>query len=153
MSQTIGVVSDTHGLVRPEAMDALRGVDLMLHAGDIGSISVVEALREIAPVHAVRGNVDTGTWAAPFPERKTIQAGPHSIFVLHNLDELPLDPAAAGINVVISGHSHQPKIFHKDGVMYLNPGSAGPRRFKLPVSVALLRIDESRIDADIVKLI
>jgi len=135
----IGVISDTHGLLRPEAIDRLTGVDHILHAGDIGGALVIERLRALAPVTAIRGNNDTDDWAASFPEETEIELGGRTIFVLHDVKQLAVK---AGYDVIVSGHSHKPKIETKDGVLYLNPGSAGPRRFKLPITVAILEIDE-----------
>jgi putative phosphoesterase len=148
----IGVVSDTHGLVRPEALAALDGSELILHAGDIGSPEVLDALRGIAPVVAVRGNNDTGAWARKLPREEVIETGALSIYLLHDLKEIDLDPAAAGFRVVVSGHSHQPSIREEDGVLFVNPGSAGPRRFTLPVSVANLKIAGVRAEAEWVAL-
>jgi uncharacterized protein len=136
----IGIISDTHGLLRPEAVEALRGVDHIIHAGDIGRPEVIEGLRRIAPTTAVRGNVDRGEWAGAYPDTERVTLGGRSFYVLHDRDELDLDPAAADIDVVISGHSHQPKIETLDGVLYLNPGSAGPRRFTLPIALATLEL-------------
>jgi putative phosphoesterase len=136
----IGIISDTHGLLRPEAVEALRGVDHIIHAGDIGRPEVIEGLRTLAPTTAVRGNVDRGEWAAAYPHTEFVRLGGRSLYVLHNVNELDLDPAAAGIDVVIAGHSHQPKIETADGVLYLNPGSAGPRRFTLPIALATLEL-------------
>lgn len=149
----VGIISDTHGLLRPEAVDVLQGSELVIHAGDIGSANVVERLLEIAPVVAIRGNVDTGEWAARFPEDEVIRVQDKLFYVLHNLNEIDLDPVAAGFDVVISGHSHKPLINKKDGVLYVNPGSAGPRRFKLPVAVAMLRVTSEDIQAHIQELI
>ncbi len=148
----IGIISDTHGLMRPEALAALSGSSLILHAGDIGSRSVLDALRTIAPVVAVRGNCDRGPWAQGLPEVEVVEAGTHLIYLLHDLKDLDLDPAAAGFRVVISGHSHVPAQQERKGVLYLNPGSAGRRRFKLPVTVARLRLDATHVDADIIEL-
>jgi uncharacterized protein len=136
----IGIISDTHGLLRPEAADRLADVDHIIHAGDIGSAEVIEGLRRIAPVTAIRGNVDRGEWAAGYPHTAFVRLGGRFFHVLHNLKELDLDPAAAGIDVVVSGHSHRPKIEAADGVLYLNPGSAGPRRFTLPIALATLEL-------------
>lgn len=136
----IGIISDTHGLLRPEAVEALRGVDHIIHAGDIGRPEVIDGLRALAPTTAVRGNVDKGDWASAYPLREFVTLGRHSFYVLHNLAELDLDPVAAGIDVVVSGHSHQPKSETVDGVLYLNPGSAGPRRFSLPIALATLEL-------------
>jgi len=148
----IGVISDTHGLLRPEALRALAGADLIVHAGDIGGPEVLEALRTLAPLVAVRGNNDRGPWASALPETEVVEAGGRSLYVLHDVKELGLDPRAAGFDAVIAGHSHQPRIDRRDGVLYLNPGSAGPRRFKLPIAVARLEVDAARLDAEIVQL-
>lgn len=148
----IGVVSDTHGLMRPEALKALAGSDLILHAGDVGSPAILEALGTIARVVAVRGNKDTGSWADKLREREVIQAGGTYLYMLHNVNELDVDPIAAGFRIVVSGHSHRPSKEERAGVLYLNPGSAGPRRFKLPVAVARLQVDGSAIRAKIVEL-
>ena len=134
----IGLISDTHGLLRDEALAALRGSQLIIHAGDVGKPEILAALGQLAPVVAVRGNIDRGAWASELPATAIVQAGPATIYVLHDLQELDLDPAAAGIHIVVSGHSHQPGRSEKSGVLYINPGSAGPRRFKLPVTVARL---------------
>ncbi|HLG49180.1 MAG TPA: metallophosphoesterase family protein [Reyranella sp.] len=136
----IGIISDTHGLLRPEARQRLAGVDHIIHAGDIGRPEVIAGLREIAPTTAIRGNVDRGPWAAEHPHTEWLTLGGRTLYVLHNLGELDLDPPAAGIDVVVSGHSHQPKIETVDGVLYLNPGSAGPRRFTLPIALATLEL-------------
>ena len=136
----IGIISDTHGLLRPEAVQGLAGVDHIIHAGDIGSPEVLSGLRRIAPTTAIRGNIDSGAWAADYPVTARVTLGGRSIYVLHNLKELAFDPAAAGIDVVVSGHSHQPKIETVGGVLYLNPGSAWPRRFTLPIAVATLEL-------------
>jgi len=136
----IGIISDTHGLLRPEARERLAGVDHIVHAGDIGGPEVIAGLRELAPTTAIRGNVDKGQWANDHPHTDWLTLGGRTIYVLHNLNELDLDPAAAGIDVVVSGHSHQPKIETVDGVLYLNPGSAGPRRFNLPIALAILEL-------------
>lgn len=148
----IGVISDTHGLLRPEALQALNGVDLVIHAGDIGKPEVMEALRSIAAVVAVRGNNDKGRWARDLPQTAVAAVGEVQIFVLHNVKELGLNPLAKGFRVVISGHSHRPAITKQNGVLYLNPGSAGPRRFKLPVAVARLRVRGASVDPEIVEL-
>jgi putative phosphoesterase len=148
----IGVISDTHGLLRPEALDALTGAEMILHAGDIGKPEVLEKLSRIAPVTAVRGNNDTEAWAAELPETTNAKIDGTSIYILHDLKQLDIDPVESGYNIVVSGHSHQPMAVERGGVLYLNPGSAGPRRFSLPVSLALLRISDSRIDHEIVKL-
>jgi len=138
----IGIISDTHGLLRPEASEQLRGVDHIIHAGDIGGPEVISALRDLAPTTAIRGNIDKGKWADDHPHTEWLKLGGRSIYVLHNLNELDLDPAAAGIDVVVSGHSHLPKIETIEGVLYLNPGSAGPRRFTLPIALATLELTD-----------
>ena len=141
---TVGVVSDTHGLVRPEAIEALRGSDVILHAGDIGGSHVLQELGEIAPVIPVRGNVDGG-WARLLPERRRLDLGGVSVLILHDRGLLGLDPADEGLGVVVFGHSHQPLAEKKKGVLWFNPGSAGPRRFRLPVSVGRLVIEDGRV--------
>ena len=150
---SIGVISDTHGLLRPEAVAALRGVDGILHAGDVGKESVLAPLTALAPLVAIRGNVDRGEWAERLPPTETVEAGGVLIHLVHDVHDLDLDPRAASIRVVISGHSHQPSIREEHGVLYLNPGSAGPRRFRLPVSVARLEISaDGRVAAQLVEL-
>jgi putative phosphoesterase len=149
---TVGVISDTHGLLRPEALAALAGVERIVHAGDIGAPDVLEALGRIAPVTAVRGNNDRERWAADIPETDVLEIGDVSLYVLHDLHELDLDPRAAGFAAVIAGHSHQPRMEERDGVLYLNPGSAGPRRFKLPISLARLTVAGPRLQAKLVTL-
>lgn len=145
MVKRVGLISDTHGLLRPEARRFLRGSDFIVHAGDIGDAVVLEALRAIAPVTAVRGNNDTGAWAKAIPDTDVLKVGSVHIHVIHDLTEIEVDPAAAGFRVVVSGHSHRPKVEERDGVLYVNPGSAGPRRFTLPVSCAELRIRGSAV--------
>jgi putative phosphoesterase len=149
---TLGVISDTHGLLRPEAVAALAGVERIVHAGDIGAHEVLEALGRVAPVTAVRGNNDRGGWARDIPETEVVEVGGVSLYVLHDLHELDLDPRAAGFAAVIAGHSHQPRVEERDGVLYLNPGSAGPRRFKLPISLARLTVVDERVQARLVTL-
>src|SRR5262245_34735321 len=148
----VGVISDTHGLLRPEAIAALRGSALIVHAGDVGSPDVLDRLGALAPVRAVRGNVDTQSWARSLPETETVKAGGLRLWLLHNIAELDLDPAAAGLAAVIFGHSHKPSIDMRDGVLFLNPGSAGPRRFKLPVTIARLGVAGPSIRPEIVEL-
>jgi len=148
----VGVVSDTHGLLRPEALKALRNSDLIIHAGDIGKPEVIEALKSIAPVVAIRGNNDKGRWARRFPETAVVEVGKIRIYIIHNVKELEIDPSAAGFRVVISGHSHRPLVLRRGGVLFLNPGSAGPRRFKLPVAVARLRVRGESVSFRIVEL-
>jgi len=140
----IGVISDTHGLLRPEAVELLRGSERIIHAGDIGAPEIVGDLEKIAPVTAIRGNVDTETWARKFAETEVVELAGLYLYVIHDANALDLNPKAAGFAAVISGHSHTPKQEVKDGVLYFNPGSAGPRRFKLPISVGRLSIHESR---------
>jgi putative phosphoesterase len=149
---TIGVISDTHGLLRPEAAEMLRGVSQILHAGDVGSMEVLEGLRAIAPVTAVRGNVDREAWAHALPQSEVIEVEGVSVYMLHILAELDLKPEAAGFGVVVYGHSHVPKSEVKNGILYFNPGSAGPRRFKLPVTVGKLILEGGRVRAEIVGL-
>ena len=140
MTFRIGIISDTHGLLRPEAERCLMGVDHIIHAGDIGRPEVIAGLRDIAPTTAIRGNIDAGAWATGYPVTARLTLGGRSFHVLHDLAALDLDPAAAGIDVVVSGHSHRPKIETVGGVLYLNPGSAGPRRFTLPIALATLEL-------------
>ncbi len=134
----VGLISDTHGLLRPEAVAALEGCELIIHAGDVGSPEILERLDAIAPVKAVRGNIDKGAWARSLPPTAVVEAGPARIYVLHDIHDLDLDPAAAGFHIVVTGHSHRQGQSERAGVLYINPGSAGPRRFKLPVTVARL---------------
>jgi len=148
----IGVISDTHGLLRPEALAALQGAEHIIHAGDIGASEVLVALAEIAPVTAVRGNNDKGGWANRLPATAVFEADGVSIYVLHDLGELDLDPAGAGFGVVIAGHSHQPSQDKRDGVLFFNPGSAGPRRFRLPICVGRLHIEHGTARAELVTL-
>jgi uncharacterized protein len=148
----IGVISDTHGLLRPEAIEALRGSEYIVHAGDVGSSEISERLSAVAPVTAVRGNVDKGEWSRKLPENEVLEVGGISIYVLHDLAQLDLKPKAAGFAVVVSGHSHVPKQETRDGVLYFNPGSAGPRRFKLPVSIGKLIIDGGGVRGEIIEL-
>ena len=141
--KTIGVISDTHGLLRPQAMRALEGSDLIIHAGDVGNPQILERLKTIASVFAVRGNVDTDKWALALPETEVVETVAATIYVLHDVHALDLDPAAAGFHIVISGHSHKPARTECGGVLFLNPGSAGPRRFDLPVTGARIEIGET----------
>jgi hypothetical protein len=142
--KTVGVISDTHALLRPEALEVLAGVDLIVHAGDIGSPEIIDILQRIAPVHAIRGNVDRGLWAGDFSDTEIVEVNGQSLYVLHDRNALDLDPVAAGFRAVISGHSHDPKVTEERGVVYLNPGSAGPRRFRLPISLARMTIGHDR---------
>lgn len=148
----VGVISDTHGLLRPEAVDALEGVDLIVHAGDVGRDIVLDGLGSLAPVVAVRGNMDNEGRACRLPNNDTVALKNNMIYVIHDLNRIDLDPCASGISVVISGHSHKPSVKTRNGVLYLNPGSAGPRRFKLPVSIALLHVNGKSVKAEIVQL-
>ena len=146
------MISDTHGLLRPEALAALQGSDYIIHAGDIDDPAILKKLAEIAPVTAVRGNVDRGAWAKKIPETNVLEIDGLDIYVLHDLNQLDLRPEAAGFAAVISGHSHVPKQEMKNGVLYFNPGSAGPRRFKLPVSVGRLLVEASKVRGEILQI-
>ncbi len=148
----IGVISDTHGLLRAEAVELLRGSEHIIHAGDIGSPEIVPALEKIAPVTAIRGNVDTQSWARSFPETEVVELDGLHIYILHDVNALDLNPKAAGFAAVISGHSHQPKQEMKDGVLYFNPGSAGPRRFKLPITVGRLAIAGGNLNGEVLRI-
>jgi len=148
----VGVVSDTHGLLRPEAVAALRGVDLIVHAGDVGAPEVLNGLRVLAPVVAIRGNNDKGAWAERLRATEVVEAAGALLYLLHDVGDLDLDPAAAGFQAVVSGHSHRPSVDRRDGVLFLNPGSIGPRRFTLPIALALLRVDGTDLEASIVEL-
>jgi putative phosphoesterase len=148
----IGVIADTHGLLRPEARVALDGARLILHAGDIGRPEILEALRDLAPVRTVRGNMDMGVWTERLPKDAVVEAEGFLIYMLHDLHDLRQDPQAAGYAAVISGHTHRPKVSRTNGVLYLNPGSAGPRRFSLPVTLARLHLHPSGLEAEIVTL-
>lgn len=150
MAKVIGVISDTHGLLRPEAKAVLEGCDAIVHAGDIGGADVLEELRAIAPLTAIRGNVDG--WAKSLPDAEVLELEGRHMYVVHDLKELDLDPRAAGFDVVISGHSHKPDIHERDGVLYLNPGSAGPRRFTLPIALARLKVSKGRLEPTIIEL-
>ena len=152
MSMKIGVNSDTHGLLRPEVVEAMRSVDHILHAGDVGDAKILDQLRHLAPLTAIRGNVDHSGPCARLSEVELIGLNGNSIYMLHDVQSLDLDPIAAGIQVVISGHSHKPLIEWRKGVLYFNPGSAGPRRFSLPVSVGYLYIDEDRIEPELLTI-
>jgi len=148
----IGLISDTHGLLREEAVEALRGSELILHAGDVGKPEILEELRKIAPVVAVRGNVDKARWAQALPETAVAEAGSILIYILHDVKALDLNPAAAGFHIVVSGHSHKPGKMERDGILFINPGSAGPRRFQLPVSVAILHLEQASCQVEFVDL-
>ena len=151
-SMRLGVISDTHGLLRPQAVESLRGCDALLHAGDVGSPQVLDALRALAPVTAVRGNNDTDRWAHDLAEAVTIELLGVHIHLLHDIKKLALDPVAERLNVVVSGHSHCPTMERRAGVLYFNPGSAGPRRFKLPVAIGILEISSGRVDGRIIEI-
>jgi uncharacterized protein len=148
----IGVISDTHGLVRPEAIDVLRGVDMILHASDVGNPQVLDALNGVAPVVAVRGNNDKGEWAGGLPDWEVVEVGAVSIYMLHDLKKIDISPSGGGFQVVISGHSHKPSVEEFKGVLYVNPGSAGPRRFNLPVSIARLRVSGEAVSVQVIEL-
>jgi len=148
----IGLISDTHGLIRPEAIEALQGVDLVVHAGDIGKPEVLNALKAIGPLVAIKGNNDIGAWASILPDTRLVQTANMKLYVIHNVKELDCEPAAEGYAVVISGHSHKPSVLTRDGVLFVNPGSAGPRRFKLPVAVGKLFIQNQRVNAELIEL-
>jgi len=148
----IGLISDTHGLLRKEAQETLRGSELIIHAGDVGKREILEELRKIAPVVAVRGNVDKEPWAKVLPETAVAEAGAVLIYVLHDANALDLNPAAAGFHIVVSGHSHKPGKTERDGVLYINPGSAGPPRFQLPVTVARLNLGRIPYEVEFVNL-
>jgi len=148
----IGVISDTHGLIRPEALSALKNAELIIHAGDIGKPEVLSSLKTIAPVIAIRGNNDRESWAKQMPNIFQLSVNDVRLYVIHNVNELEIDPAAEGFHAVISGHSHKPGVIHHDGTLFLNPGSAGPRRFKLPVTLARMDIHRSQFRVKIVEL-
>ena len=152
MTTQIGVISDTHGLLRPEATDALHGSELIIHAGDVGAPGILEALTRIAPVVAVRGNVDTAPWATALPATEVVEVAGRHLYVLHQIEHLDLDPSAAGFAAVIYGHSHKPSVEVRRGVLYLNPGSAGPRRFTLPITLVRLRIGDGGLESELVSL-
>jgi putative phosphoesterase len=149
---TVGVISDTHGLLRPEALTALAGSDFIIHAGDVGDSAILPALAKIAPVSAIRGNIDTQPWAKLLPATDVLEIGDVSIYIVHNLAHLDLKPQAAGFAAVIYGHSHKPMQEMKNGVLYFNPGSAGPRRFRLPITVGRLKLSGREISAEIIEI-
>jgi putative phosphoesterase len=148
----VGLISDTHGLLRPQAVEALRGSDFIVHGGDIGNAGILEALRAMAPLTVVRGNNDREPWADGIAETERVLFGGIGLYAIHDLSQLDIAPRAAGVRVVVSGHSHKPKVEERDGVLYVNPGSAGPRRFSLPIAVAELTIDGDAVSARIVEL-
>lgn len=152
MATSIGLISDTHGLLRPEASEALHGSDLIIHAGDVGKPEILEQLRRLAPVVAVRGNIDRSAWARELPEAERVIIGGKKIYVLHILGDLDFNPAEAGFAAVIHGHSHKPKIEEKQGVLFINPGSAGPRRFHLPVTLGRLTLADGRLRPELIWL-
>jgi uncharacterized protein len=149
----VGVISDTHGLMRPEALAALKGVEMIIHGGDIGKIEILQSLSAIAPIYAIRGNNDCHPWAKKLPDILNLEINGAKLRVIHNVHEFDDDPIAAGMRAVISGHSHKPSIVNRDGVLFLNPGSAGPRRFKLPVTLARLTIQRANLHSEILQLI
>ena len=148
----LGIISDTHGLLRPEALTALQGCDAIIHAGDVGNQAILDRLKSIAPVFAVRGNVDTEPWASSHPLTAVVELQDVSIYVLHNLEQLDLNPKTAGFHIVVSGHTHKPESHWRDGVLYINPGSAGPRRFSLPISLARLELHKTPRQVEFVNL-
>ena len=148
----IGVISDTHGKLRPEALAALAGSELVLHAGDVGKGDILDPLRSIAPVHVIRGNIDRDEWARDWPDTLEVDAGGLRFFLLHDVKDLKVDPVAAGYDVVVSGHSHRPSVRRDGGVLYFNPGAAGPRRFSLPITVARLEVHAGVADVEIIDL-
>jgi len=148
----IGVISDTHGLLRPDVLPHLHGVDAVIHGGDVGDPDILTALRVVAPTHAVRGNTDRQPWARTLPGTLALEFAGRIVYVIHDLNDLDLDPRAAGISVVVSGHTHRPRQETRDGVLFLNPGSCGPRRFKLPVGLALLTVTEQDARAELITL-
>jgi putative phosphoesterase len=147
----IGVISDTHGLLRPEAVAALRGVEHILHAGDVGDVAILDALREIAPVTAIRGNVDVSGACAELPSTDVVELGDRLFYLVHSVHDLDINPAAAGVAMVVSGHSHKASVQVRDGVIYFNPGSAGPRRFSLPVTVGFVTVEDG-VEASVMEL-
>jgi putative phosphoesterase len=149
----LGIISDTHGLLRPEAVEALRGAQRIIHAGDVGAAEVLEKLSAVAPVTAIRGNVDKGPWARRLPETEVVEVAGVLIYVLHDISRLDLNPEAAGFKALVYGHSHVPKQETREGVLYFNPGSAGPRRFKLPVSVGKLTIERGEVRGELITLL
>ena len=148
----VGLISDTHGLLRPQAVAALQGSDFIVHGGDIGDAGILEALAAIAPLTVVRGNNDREAWGEAIPETAFLKVGDVYVYAIHDLSQIDIDPVGAGVRVVISGHSHQPKVEARGGVLYVNPGSAGPRRFKLPIAVAELIVDGDTVSARIIEL-
>ncbi len=150
---TIGVISDTHGMLRPEALTALAGSQFIVHGGDVGPENILIALERVAPVTVVRGNTDTDVWARRLPPTNMLEAGGARVYVVHDIEHLDIDPAAAGVAAVVYGHSHRPAVERRDGVLFLNPGAAGARRFTLPVTVAKLTITAGRAEAEIIEIV
>jgi len=150
---TVGVISDTHGLLRPEATSALAGSRFIVHGGDVGGEGILNALTRVAPVTVVRGNTDTDAWGRGLPKTNTLEAAGVRIYVVHDIEDLDIDPGAAGVSVVVYGHSHRPTAEHREGVLFLNPGAAGPRRFRLPGTVARLTIESGGADAEIIEIV
>lgn len=148
----VGVISDTHGLLRPAVLDALRSSDLIIHAGDVGDPAILDEFRDIAPVYAVRGNVDYGAWANALPEKEWVEVEGRLIHIIHDLEELDVDPKTSQVDLIISGHSHKPHWYEKNGIWYLNPGSIGPRRFDLPISLALVEVSQNQIQPNFIDL-
>lgn len=148
----VGVISDTHGLLRPEVIEKLQGVDHILHAGDVGEIGILKELRKIAPVTAIRGNVDTGAGWAELPATEYVELGGAAFYLVHSIRDLDINPRVAGVQMVVSGHSHKAELGGKDGVVYLNPGSAGPRRFSLPVTMAFVWVEAGAVRPEIVRV-
>ena len=150
---TIGVISDTHGLLRPEAVEALAGVDHILHAGDVGDPEILDRLREIAPVTAIRGNIDVSGVCGALPETEAVELGGRLFYLVHSVKDLDIVPEVAGVAAVVSGHSHRPEVRERNGVLYINPGSAGPRRFNLPVTLAKVGLSDGKMDVKLVTLL
>lgn len=153
MKSKVGVIADTHGLLRPEAIEFLKKCDLILHAGDVGNPDILKLLSSIAPTYAIRGNIDKGSWAKKLPDKDVLEVENKFFYLIHNIDDLDLDPAAGKFDAVIFGHSHQPISYKKDGVLYFNPGSAGQRRFKLPITIGKVTILNSGLESEIITLI
>lgn len=151
MAEKIGIIADTHGLLRPEALMALTHVDAIIHAGDIGKPEVLAALAEVAPLTAIKGNIDTAPWAARYKDTEVVQVAGHSIYVIHDLKELDIEPQGR-FSAVVCGHSHKPRNESRDGVLYFNPGSAGPRRFKLPIAVGILTVSRGEVVGEVIEL-
>lgn len=149
----IGVISDTHSLLRPEAIEALKGSEIIVHAGDIGDPAVLERLGEMAPVHAVRGNIDRAPWAQAVPLVEMFEFAGKTLYMVHDRADIDIDLQAAGVDIVVTGHSHQPKCEQREGVLYLNPGSAGPRRFKLPIGVGRIELSGNVVRGELIELV